>query len=97
MMEFKITEAEVREMAKFEEEAGCDISAGADWGMNLDRVIELALDRSDSAEPMLRNRVKFIDLLSEQFGDMLSVEEIEEVAASFQMQIQERLASKVTR
>jgi hypothetical protein len=97
MMEFKITEAEVCEMAKFEEEAGCDISAGADWGMHFDRVIELALDRADSAESMLQNRVKFIDLLSEQFGDMLSVEEIEEVAASFQMQIQERLASKVTR
>jgi hypothetical protein len=97
MMEFKIIEAEVREMAKLEEKAGCAISAGADWGMHFDRVMELALDRSDSAEPMLRNRVKFIDLLSEQFGDMLSVEEIEEVAASFQMQIQERLASKVTR
>jgi hypothetical protein len=96
-MDFKITEAEVRKMAKLEEEAGCDISAGAGWGIHFDRMMELALDRSESAEPMLRNRMKFIDLLSEQFGDMLSGEEIEEVAASFQMQIQERLASKVTR
>jgi hypothetical protein len=39
----------------------------------------------------------FIDLLNEQFGDVISVEEIEDVAASFQMQIQARLATKVAR
>jgi hypothetical protein len=39
IMEFKITEAEAREMAKFEEEVGCDPSAGADWGIHLDKVI----------------------------------------------------------
>jgi hypothetical protein len=43
-MEFRITEAEAREMAKFEEEAGGDISAGADWGTHLDRVMGLGLD-----------------------------------------------------
>ena len=95
-MEFKITEAEAREMAKLEEEVGCDLSAGADWGIHLDRVMELALD---STQLMLSDRSKhrkFVDLLSEQFGNVLSLEEIEEVASSFQMQIQERLASKVT-
>jgi hypothetical protein len=96
-MEFKITEAEAREMAKIEADAGCDISAGADWGIHLDRMIELALDRVDSTEPMLRERGKFIDLLSEQFGNVMSVEEIEEFASSFQMQIRQRLASKVLR
>jgi hypothetical protein len=30
-VEFKITSAEALEMAKFEEKANCDISAGADW------------------------------------------------------------------
>jgi hypothetical protein len=43
------------------------------------------------------NRVErgsFIALLSEQFGSVMSLEEIEEVALSFQIQIQERLASK---
>jgi hypothetical protein len=88
-MEFKITEAEAREMAKFEAEVGCDLSAGADWGIHLDKVMELSLNQGE--------REKFIDLLSEQFGNVMSPEEIEEVAASFQMQIQERLASKVTR
>jgi hypothetical protein len=87
MMEFKITEAEAREMARLEEESGCDISAGPDWGIYLDKVMELAL------YPGSHN--KFIELLNEQFGTVMSSEEIEEVAASFQMQIQERLAGRV--
>jgi hypothetical protein len=87
MMEFKITEAEAREMAKLEEEAGGDLSAGADWGIHLDRLMELALNRVDLS--------KFIDLLNEQVGSVMSPEEIEEVASSFQMQIQQRLMSKI--
>jgi hypothetical protein len=86
-MRFQITEAEAREMARLEEECGCDISAGPDWGIHLDKVMELAL------YPGSHN--KFIDLLNEQFGNVMSSEEIEEVAASFQMQIQERLAGRV--
>jgi hypothetical protein len=85
-MKFKITEAEASEMARLGEESGCDISAGPDWGIHLDKVMELAL------YPGSHN--KFIDLLNEQFGNVMSSEEIEEVAASFQMQIQERLASR---
>lgn len=88
-MKFEITEAEARAMAEFEEEAGCDVGAGADWGINLDKVMELSLNRVE--------RGSFIELLSEQFGNVLSRDEIEEVAASFQIQIQERLASKVRR
>jgi uncharacterized membrane-anchored protein YjiN (DUF445 family) len=65
------------------------LSAGADWGVHLDKVMESSLNQGE--------REKFVDLLSEQFGNVMSAEEIEEVAASFQMQIQERLASKVTR
>ena len=42
-MRFQITEEEAREMAKLEEECGCDISAGPDWGIHLDKVMELAL------------------------------------------------------
>jgi hypothetical protein len=87
IMRFQITEEEAREMAKLEEECGCDISAGPDWGIHLDKVMELAL------YPGSHN--KFIDLLNEQFGNVMSSEEIEEVAASFQMQIQERLAGRV--
>lgn len=88
-MEFKITEAEAREMSKLEEESGCDISAGPDWGIHLDKVMALALYPGDCN--------KFIDLLSEQFGSVMSSDEIEEVAASFQMQIQERLANRIVK
>jgi hypothetical protein len=71
-------------MARLEKESGCDISAGPDWGIHLDKVMELAL------YPGSHN--KFIDLLKEQFGNVMSSEEM---AASFQMQIQERLAGRV--
>jgi hypothetical protein len=96
-MEFRITEAEAREMAKLEEDCGCDISAGPDWGIHLDKVMALGLNPGNSAELMLHERNKFVDLLSEQFGNLMSLDEIEEVAASFQMQIQERLANKITK
>jgi hypothetical protein len=96
-MEFKITEAQAREMAKLEEEVGSDLSAGADWGIHLVRVMELAIDSEDRTLPVRFAHNKFVDLLSEQFGNVLSREEIEEVASSFQSQIQARLASKVTR
>jgi hypothetical protein len=88
-MEFKITEAEAREMAKLEDECNCDISAGPDWGIHLDKVMALGLHPGDSN--------KFVDLLSEQFGSLMSSDEIEEVAASFQMQIQERLANRIAK
>ena len=55
-MEFRITEAEAREMAKLEEECGCDISAGPDWGIHLDKIMELALhpiDLSAVAEELI--------------------------------------------
>ena len=53
MMEFRITEAEAREMARLEEECGCDITAGPDWGIHLDKIMELALYPSD--KPTLIN------------------------------------------
>jgi hypothetical protein len=46
-MEFRITEAEAREMARLEEECGCDITAGPDWGIHLDKIMELALHPID--------------------------------------------------
>jgi hypothetical protein len=96
-MEFKITEAQAREMAEFEAEVGGDLSAGADWGIHLDKVIELAIDSEHRTLPDRFEHGKFVELLNEQFGAVMSAEEIEEVAASFQSQIQQRLASKVGR
>jgi hypothetical protein len=86
-MEFKISEAQARAMARFEEEAGCDISAGADYGVHLDKVMAMALHPID--------RVPLVELLSHQFSNVLSREEIEEVATSFQVQLQERIMTKI--
>jgi hypothetical protein len=47
-MEFKISEAEAREMADFEEAVGCDVSAGPDWGIHFDKVIEFVLDNANA-------------------------------------------------
>lgn len=47
VMRFQITEEEAREMARLEQECGCDISAGPDWGIHLDKVMELALYRGE--------------------------------------------------
>jgi len=47
MMEFRTTEAEAREMARLEDECGCDITAEPDWGIHLDKVMELALSAID--------------------------------------------------
>jgi hypothetical protein len=86
-MGFKITEAQARSMARFESEACCDISVGPDYGVHLGEVMALALHPVD--------RAKFVDLLCDQFGTILSSEEIEEVASSFQIQLQERIAKKL--
>ena len=87
-MKFTVTEEEAREMARFEAEVGCDISAGADWGIHLDKVLEMTLNRLD--------RVKLTELLSEQLGKVLSQEELEELVASFQAQVQEKISEKLT-
>jgi hypothetical protein len=54
--------------------------------------------RRDFLRGQLSQSGKSIELfLNEQFGSVMSPEEIKEVAASFQIQIEERLADKITR
>jgi len=86
-MEFKITEEEAREMARFEEEVGGDISAGPDWGVHLGSVMALALNQVD--------RAKLMELLHEQLGNVLSQSEIEEACVSVQALLLERVANKL--
>ena len=56
-MEFKITEAEAREMARFEEEVGCDISAGIDWGVHFDKLIDFVLEQANIDESQASDKV----------------------------------------
>ncbi|WP_373545128.1 hypothetical protein [Chamaesiphon sp.] len=51
-------------MAKFEAEVGCAPSAGNNWGIHLDRVMELALD-SERTLPRRFEHGKFVELLSQ--------------------------------
>ncbi|KAM3096140.1 hypothetical protein ACKFKF_23415 [Phormidesmis sp. 146-12] len=85
-MKFTVTEAEARQMAQFEEEVNCDISAGSDWGSDFDQVLELVLTQIDNA--------KLTELISEQLGQVLSLEEVKELVASFQSQVREKVAEK---
>lgn len=87
-MKFTVTEEEAREMARFEAEVGCDISAGADWGMHLDSLLERALNHVD--------QVKLIEFLFEHLGQVLSQPELEELVTGFQAQVQKKIAEKVT-
>ena len=56
-------------MARFEEEVGCDISAGADWGIHFGKVMEFVLNQPDHGE--------FIALLKEQYGTVLPGQDVE--------------------
>ena len=86
-MEFKITEAEAQRLAEVETEAGGMISAGPDLGDRLGDIIRLELFGVD------RNKV--VKLLNTEFGNVLSRDEIEEVAADLQTQIERRLIQKM--
>lgn len=87
-MEFRISAEEALEMAKFEAEANCDLSAGAAWGMHLDKVLELALNQVNPAP--------IVEVLSQQLGNILSADEIEDLVAHFQAQAQAKVAEKLT-
>jgi hypothetical protein len=88
LMEFKITTEEALKMAKFEEEANCNISAGTDWGIHLDKVMELALNPIDPDQ--------LLELIRHQLGNILSLDEIEDLVANFQTQAQAKIAEKLT-
>lgn len=86
-MEFMITEAEAQRLAEVETEAGGMISAGPDLGDRLGDVIRLELFGVD------HNKV--VKLLNAEFRNVLSRDEIEEVAADLQTQIERRLIQKM--
>ncbi len=56
---------EAREMAKFEEEVGCDVSAGPDWGIYFDKVIDFVLEQT-SASPVDSEECKLSDFKQEK-------------------------------
>ena len=86
-MDFKLDEAEVRALAQLEEEAGCDISAGADWETRL----------GDPLAMMKRpiDQEKLMALLQEGLGEVLSLEEVEALAKTVQDQARQQVMLKM--
>jgi len=82
MMDFKLDEAELRAIAQIEEEADCDISAGANWSV-----------RSPYAQHPI-NHEKLIALLQDGLGEVLSLEELEDIALTVQEQARCRVMEK---
>ncbi len=85
-MEFKITEEEAREFAQLEKSAGCDIGAGFDWGTSLGKFLASTSSYIDHE--------KLVELLSDRLRTVLSPEEIEDAARSFQAQLRDRVVEK---
>ena len=83
---FEFDEEWLREAARIEEGAGCDIQAGFDWGSGLgDYVV--------SAKSFI-NQEKLMTVLQEGLGDILSQEDLEAIAGSFQNQARGRVIEK---
>jgi hypothetical protein len=76
----------LREAARLEDEAGCDIQAGPDLGANLG--IYLA-----SAKSYI-NHEKLMSILQEELGDLLSPEDLETIANAAQNCAQARVIEK---
>jgi hypothetical protein len=85
-MEFKITKEEAREFAQLEKSAGCDIGAGFDWGASLGVFLASTNSYVDYE--------KLVELLRDRLGTVLSQEEIEDAARSFQEQLRDRIVEK---
>ncbi|UBF27476.1 hypothetical protein K9N68_05890 [Kovacikia minuta CCNUW1] len=85
-MEFRLDEAELRELAQIEAETNCDISAGFDWGQSLGNYLSQATRTIDHG--------KLLEILRESLGNVLSQEELEDAANSIQAQLRNRVIEK---
>ena len=86
-MDSRFTEAQARELAQIEAEAGGVISAGPDLGHRLGEMLRLELFNGDAA--------KLVELVSAQFGSVLSQQEVEELVVGFQVKVQEKVTEKL--
>lgn len=85
-MEFRLDEAELRELAQIEAETNCDIGAGFDWGQNLGNYLSQAT--------RTLNHEKLLEVLRESLGSVLSQDELEDAANSIQQQLRNRVIEK---
>jgi hypothetical protein len=86
-MDSRFTEAQAREFAQIEAEAGGVISAGPDLGQRLGEMLRLELPNGDATQ--------LVELVTAQLGPVLSRQEVEELVAGFQVQVQAKVAQKL--
>jgi len=82
-MDFRLDEADIRALAQIEEEVGCDISAGADWGARLGDYLAIRQKPIDQE--------KLVAVLQEGLGEVLSAEEVEAIANDIQEQVRQQV------
>jgi len=76
----------LREAAQLEQEAGCDIGAGFDWGASLGTYV--------AASKSFIDHVKLMAVLQESLGNLLDQEAIEEIANIVQDKARDRVIEK---
>ena len=86
-MEFKISDDELREMARIESESGCDVEAGFDWGASAGAYL--------SATPSYIDREKLLVLLHESLSALLDTDEIDAIATELHNHAKTLVAAKL--
>ena len=83
----KFDEKWLREAVIIEDEAGCNIHAGLELGQNLDEYVK-------NAKSYI-NRQKLISVLKEGLNEILSPQDIEEMADELQKEVQEKARKRI--
>ncbi|GAP99693.1 hypothetical protein [Leptolyngbya sp. NIES-2104] len=86
-MDARFTEAAARELAQLEAEAGGMTNAGFDFGDRLGEAVRLDLFNRDADT--------VAQVVTARFGNVLSEQEVQELVAQFQVQVQEKVAEKL--
>ena len=87
MKDMKFDEKWLREAVIIEDEAGCNIHAGLELGQNLDEYVK-------NAKSYI-NRQKLISVLKEGLNEILSPQDIEEMADELQKEVQEKARKRI--
>jgi hypothetical protein len=88
-MNIKFDENWLNWAVEIEDDAACDISAGMDYGQNLSKYLEIVIN---DREPI--SHEKFLQILRDEAGSILSEEEIERLADDFQFRLHKAIISK---
>jgi hypothetical protein len=86
-MTFEISQEELLEMARIEEESGCDVEAGFDWGPNADAYLVNSHSYLD--------RAKLLALLREDLSALLDAEDIDAIATELQNHTKDLVIEKL--